>query len=105
MNRRRFAQLLGAAFAPLWACGKSEPDADVVTRLLGLQTAERAWLDSLKPAELRDLRAALETPGGPATARGAQLAFALVGNRSRTFAFVGYPQVNDRRSVCDGLLI
>jgi hypothetical protein len=105
MNRRRFAQLLGAALAPLWACGRSEPDADLVARLLGLQTGERAWLDALTPAQLRDLRAALEKPGGPATSRGVQLAFALLGNRSRTFAFVGYPQVNDRRSVCDGLII
>jgi hypothetical protein len=106
MHRRRFAQLLGsAALAPLWACGSSESDADAVARLLGLEAAERSWLAPLSPGELRDLRAGLERPGGPATDRAAHLAFSLVGSRSRTFAFVGYPSVNDKRSVCDGLFI
>jgi hypothetical protein len=105
MHRRRFARLLGGAvLAPFWACRQSEPDRDAVGRLLGLQPAERAWLDPLTPTQLQDLRAALEKPGGQATDRAVQLAFTLVGSRSRTFAFVGYPQVSDRRSVCDGLL-
>jgi hypothetical protein len=106
MHRRRFAQLLGsAALAPLWACGTSESDADALARLLGLDAAERSWLTPLTPAQLRELRQALEKPGGEATDRAAHLAFSLVGNRSRTFAFVGYPTVNDRRSACDGLFI
>jgi hypothetical protein len=106
MHRRRFARLLGsAALAPLWACGSSESDGDAVARLLGLEAAERTWLAPLSAGDLHDLRAALETPGGAATDRAARLAFPLVGNRSRTFAFVGYPSVNDRRSVCDGLFI
>jgi hypothetical protein len=106
MYRRRFAQLLGsAALAPLWACGTTEPDADAVARLLGLDAAERSWLTPLTPVQLRELRDALEKPRGQATDRAVRLAFSLVGNRSRTFAFVGYPAVNDRRSVCDGLFI
>jgi hypothetical protein len=106
MQRRRFAQLLGSvALAPLWACGTPEPDADAVARLLGLDAAERSWLGPLTPEQLRELRDGLEKPGGPARDRATRLVFSLVGNRSRTFAFVGYPAVNDRRSVCDGLFI
>lgn len=105
MHRRRFAQLLGsAALAPFWACGTSESDRDAVGRLLGLHADEQTWLNPLTPAQLRELRAALEAPGTQTTDRAAQLTFSLVGNRSRTFAFVGYPKVNDKRSVCDGLL-
>jgi hypothetical protein len=105
MHRRRFARLLGGAvLAPFWACRQSEPDRDAVGRLLGLHPAERTWLDPLTAAQLQDLRAALEKPGSQAPDRAVHLAFTLVGNRSRTFAFVGYPQVSDRRSVCDGLL-
>lgn len=90
-------------FAPLWACGRSESDADAVGRLLGLHADEQTWLTALTPEQLGDLRAALEAPGNQATDRAAHLTFSLVGNRSRTFAFVGYPKVNDKRSVCDGL--
>jgi hypothetical protein len=106
MHRRRFSQLLGsAALAPLWGCSAPEPDTDAVARLLGLDAAERSWLTSLNAEQLRDLRETLEKPGGQATDRASRLVFSLVGNRSRTFAFVGYPAVNDRRSVCDGLFI
>ena len=105
MHRRRFAQLLGGvAVAPLLACRASEADADAVVRLLGLHEDERAWLTGLTPSQLQELRSALERPGDAATDRAARLTFSLIGNRSRTFAFVGYPKVNDRRSVCDGLL-
>jgi hypothetical protein len=105
MYRRRFAQLIGSAvLAPFWACGRSESDRDAVARLLGLLPNEAAWLNPLSPAELHDLREALEKPGHQATDRAAQLTFSLVGTRSRTFAYVGYPLVNDKRSVCDGLL-
>lgn len=105
MYRRRFAQLIGSAvFAPFWACGPSESDRDALVRLLGLQPTEATWLNPLTPAQLRELREGLEKPGQQATDRAAQLTFSLVGTRSRTFAYVGYPLVNDKRSVCDGLL-
>ena len=104
MYRRHFAQLLGSAvLAPFWACRTRESDADAVARLLGLRPEERTWLTPLTPEQLRDLRIALESPGKQTTERATQLTFALVGSRSRTFAFVGYPKVNDKRSVCDGL--
>ena len=105
MDRRRFAQLLGtAAFAPLWGCRRSEGDQQTIVRILGLQPGEVAWLERLKPAEQRELREALERPGDGRTDRAAHLAFSMMGTRSRTFAFAGYPAVEDRRSVCDGLL-
>jgi hypothetical protein len=105
MYRRRFAQLIGsAALAPFWACRRSESDRDAVVKLLGLQPSEAAWLNPLNPAQLREMREALEKPGHPPADRAAQLAFSLVGTRSRTYAYVGYPLVNDKRSVCDGLL-
>jgi hypothetical protein len=104
MHRRRFAQLLAAALTPLWACAAKETDVEAVVRLLGLQAAEQPWLASLDAAQLRDLRAALEHAEGPAVDRAVNLTFAAMGTRSRTFAFVGYPEVNDKRSLCDGLL-
>jgi hypothetical protein len=105
MHRRRFTQLLGSvALAPVFGCRKSEPDADVVARLMGLQANELSWLARLTPEQQQELRRALEKPDGDAADRAVRLAFAMVGERSRTFTFVGYPQVSDRRSVCDGLL-
>lgn len=103
MHRRRFAQLLGtAALAPLCACRKAEPTPDALARLLGLTGTELRWLDRLTEAQQQELRSALERSD---VARAVDLLFPLLGDRSRTFAFVGYPLVNDRRSVCDGLLI
>jgi hypothetical protein len=105
MHRRRFAQLVGgAALAPFWSCRRAEGDLQAIARLLGLQSSELTWLERLTPADQRELREALEDPAGGRTARAVDLAFSIVGNRSRTFAFVGYPEVRDRRSVCDGLL-
>ena len=105
MLRRRFSQLLGGVLlAPLWGCRPGEADDVAVARILGLKPEEAAWLEQLGPEARRDLRAALESPGGRQTARAVDLTFSLVGNRSRTFAFAGYPVVADRRSVCDGLL-
>lgn len=106
MHRRRFTQLLGGAvLAPVWACRKPEPDAEAVARLLGLKATELSWLARLTPEQQQELRRALERPEGDAADRAVRLAFSLVGERSRTFSFIGYPQVSDRRSVCDGLLI
>lgn len=105
MHRRRFAQLLAGMLAPLWGgCRPRESDTDAVARLLGLRPDERAWLTPLAPAHLEELRAGLETPEGARADRAVERAFDLLGHRRRTFAFVGYPQVNDRRSACDGLL-
>lgn len=105
MHRRRFSQLIGGVlFAPLWACRRNEPDGQAIVRILGLLPAEVGWLAHLTPEAQRELRDALERPGGDRTARAVDLTFPVLGARSRTFAFVGYPAVADRRSVCDGLL-
>ena len=105
MHRRRFTQILGcAALAPVWACRRKEPDEQAIVRLLGLGTSEASWVERLTPDERRQLRDALERPGDGRTERAVHLAFSILGTRSRTFAFAGYPAVEDRRSVCDGLL-
>jgi hypothetical protein len=105
MHRRRFARVLGGALcAPFWACRRGEPDLQAIGRLLGLERSELSWLDALPPAAQRELRAALEQPAEGNIDRAVAHTFAVMGHRSRTFAFVGYPAVNDRRSVCDGLL-
>jgi hypothetical protein len=82
----------------------AEPDLQAIGRLLGLERSELSWLDALPPAAQRELRAALEQPADGSIDRAVAHTFAVMGHRSRTFAFVGYPAVNDRRSVCDGLL-
>jgi hypothetical protein len=105
MHRRRFATLLGGAvLAPLWGCQRLEPDRQAIVRILGLSASELAWLERLAPDALRELRDGLERPGGERTARAVDLTFHVIADRSRTFAFVGYPALPDRRSVCDGLL-
>ena len=105
MHRRRFAQFLAsAALAPVWACRPDEGDQQAIARLLGLGPGEGAWLERLKPGEQRELREALESPGDGGADRAVNLIFSMMGTRSRTFAFAGYPAVEDRRSVCDGLL-
>jgi hypothetical protein len=105
MHRRFFTQLFaGALFAPLWGCRSQESDLQAIARVLGLQPSELVWLERLPPDARRELRGALERPSGERAERAVALTFGLIGNRSRTFAFVGYPAVTDRRSGCDGLL-
>jgi hypothetical protein len=105
MHRRSFAQLIGSAlFAPLWGCRSSETDPHAIAQILGLQSSELVWLERLTPDARRELRGALERPAGARTDRAVALTFSVLGNRSRTFAYVGYPAVKDRRSGCDGLL-
>jgi hypothetical protein len=105
MHRRHFAQLLGSALIiPVWGCRPGEPDPLAIARYLGLDPAEQPWLEALSPQAQSELRAALERPGGSDTERAVELTFSLLGTRSRTYAFVGYPAVNDRRAACDGLL-
>jgi hypothetical protein len=104
MDRRRFASIIGSvALAPLWGCAR-ESDSAALARTLGLSQAELGWLDRLPPGRMRELRTVLEQPGHRRTDVAVDLVFSLIGDRSRTFAFVGYPPLADRRSVCDGLL-
>jgi hypothetical protein len=105
MHRRRFARLIGGVvLAPLWGCQRTESDHRAIVQILGLSPSELVWLERLTPGAQRELRSALEQPGGERTTRAVDLTFPLIGDRSRTFAFVGYPELPDRRSVCDGLL-
>ena len=92
------------ALAPLWGCRRHESDLQALVRNLGLSNSELGWLDRFSPDQERELRDVLERPGGERTNRAVDLVFSLMGDRSRTFTFVGYPTVADRRSVCDGLL-
>jgi hypothetical protein len=105
MQRRRFSQLVATVLvAPLWGCRPGESDEQALVRLLGLRPEEIDWISAMSEDTRRELRAALEHPGDSRTVRAVDLTFSLMGNRGRTFAFVGYPDVADRRSVCDGLL-
>jgi hypothetical protein len=105
MQRRRFSQLVATFLvAPLFGCRPGEPDEQALVRLLGLRPEEADWIAGMSVDARRELRAALEQPGEAQTARAVDLTFSMMGNRGRTFAFVGYPDVADRRSVCDGLL-
>jgi hypothetical protein len=105
MQRRRFSQLVAAVLvAPLWGCRPGGSDEQALVRLLGLRPEETGWLDAMSADTRRELREALEHPDDSRTPRAVDLTFSLIGNRGRTFAFVGYPAVADRRSVCDGLL-
>lgn len=106
MHRRRFTQIVGGLLlAPLSACRSRGPDGQAIARLLGLRPGESAWIEQLTTEARGELRAMLERPGDSRTARAVDLAFPILGDRSRTFAFVGYPAAQDRRSVCDGLLV
>jgi hypothetical protein len=105
MDRRGFASILGSvALAPFWGCQRGESDYVALARTLGLSQTELGWLDTLPPDRMRELRNVLEQPGHERTEIAVDLVFSLIGDRSRTFAFVGYPALPDRRSVCDGLL-
>ena len=104
LDRRALLQLLGGcAAAGLAGCAALETPPDGLIRLFGLEGDERAWVAALAEAEQRELYDLLTGPD-PAHARAVRLTAKLLGGRSRVFAFVGYPPVQDRRSVCDGLI-
>ena len=104
LDRRALLKLVGGcAAAGLAGCAARETPHDGLTRLFGLEEEERTWVTALAPAEQRELYDLLTGPD-PAHARAVRLTAKLLGGRSRLFAFVGYPPVQDRRSVCDGLI-
>jgi hypothetical protein len=73
--------------------------------LLGLRTSESPWLSVLTQAERHELRQALASADdGPVAPRTIELLGKLISRRSRLYAFLGYPQAADVRSVCDGLV-
>ena len=105
LDRRTLLSLLGGvAAAGLAGCaGSIETPRDGLTRLLGLVSDQADWLAVLDDVEQTDLYAAL-TSADPATPRAVALLTKVLAPRSRLMAFVGYGQVSNRRTVCDGLL-
>ncbi len=103
-RRALFRIALGSALAS--ACARvapAEPARARLARRLGLEPAERAWLDGLRGRRQERLLRALEA-GGPLDEDALRSLRDSLGPRSRLFAYVGYPEVADRRSVCDGLV-
>lgn len=80
-------------------------DVETLSRLLGLGPGQEHWLADLTPLEQGQLRAALAAGGQQEAAPGTvQLLARVLGRRSRLYEFLGYPQAQDKRSMCDGLM-
>jgi hypothetical protein len=80
-------------------------DIETLSGLLGLRPGQESWLGDLTPLEQAELRRALGEGGRrPVAPRTVQLLARVLGRRSRLYDFLGYPQVQDQRSVCDGLM-
>ena len=104
LNRRALLRLLGGCTAAgLAGCGGAETPGEGIVRLLDLSGDERRWVDTLNDTEQRELYGLL-TGSDPASPRAVGLIQKMLGRRSRLFAFVRYPQVQDRRSLCDGVI-
>jgi hypothetical protein len=104
LDRRALLKLLGGCTAAgLAGCAGGESPREGLVRLFDLSGDERGWLDALTEAEQRDLYDRLTGPEA-ASPQAVRLVAKMLGPRSRLFAFVGYPPVQDRRSVCDGLI-
>jgi hypothetical protein len=107
MNRRTFCSLVGASLVggAGQGCRRQPPETPEagLARLLNLEADEARWLDVLSGPERRDLHAALAS-GKPLAARDVDLLMKALGRRERVFAYVGYPQVTNSLSVCNGLL-
>ena len=103
LSRRALLTLLGGSVAGWIGCGQAESPRQGLERLLGLNSDEIAWLDVLSDVEQRELHTALLI-GQAGTARTIALVTKMLRPRSRLFAFVGYPAMADKRTVCDGTL-
>ena len=103
LHRRTLLTLLGGSVAGWIGCGPPESPRQGLVRLLGLKGDESAWLDVLSEVEQQELHTSLSS-GQDTTTRTVQLVARILTPRSRLFAFVGYPAVADKRTVCDGIL-
>jgi hypothetical protein len=102
-DRRQLLLLVaGAALA----CARREaPQPSDLGTLLGLDENQRHWLEALSEAEREELAAALAAGGATAASpRSVALLMKVVGRRSRLFAYVGYPEMDDEPDLCDGLV-
>jgi hypothetical protein len=80
-------------------------EREALSELVGLRPGQEGWLTDLTAGEQEELRQALGPGGGgSATPRTVQLLARVLGRRSRLYAYLNYPQVEDQRSVCDGLM-
>jgi hypothetical protein len=102
LSRRALLTLLGGSVAGWIGCGQAESPRQGLVRLLGLHSDEIAWLDGLSDVEQRELHTALLSD--QASTRTVELVTKMLRPRSRLFAFVGYPAMADKRTVCDGTL-
>lgn len=103
-RRGLFRLAFGSAVAS--GCARIAPEAPVRTRLaarLGLEPGQAAWLDGVRERRQERLLGALDDDA-PLGAEALDSLRDVIGPRSRLFAYVGYPEVADRRSVCDGLV-
>jgi hypothetical protein len=107
LSRRSFLISAALPAAASLSCRKfgpsGTPDEQLAT-LLGLSTGERSWIEAMTPEDRAHLLGTLSTGTASDDRRSRQLLFRLIEPRDRLFAYVGYPPVNRRRSVCDGLL-
>ena len=97
--------LLLVAGAALACVPREAPQALDLATLLGLDADQRHWLDALTEPERVELAAALAAGAAAASSpRTVALLLKVVGRRSRLFAYVGYPEMDDEPDLCDGLV-
>ena len=109
LDRRSLLKLISgllaaAALPQSTVSGWAEPET--LASLIGLRGDQDNWLGDLSADEQRELyRGLTETAGTrPVPPRTLKLLAKVLGRRSRLFAFLDYPRVEDTRSVCDGLM-
>ncbi len=105
LDRRSLLKLLGGCTAAgIAGCAAPEAPRDGLARLFDLVGEEQRWVDALSQAEQRELYDLVSRPEPVVNPRAVGLVAKFLGPRSHLFAFVRYPAVVDRRSVCDGLI-
>ena len=104
VDRRTFLRLTAALPVSVSAasCAKRAPTDERIVELLGLGPQDRSWVAALAAEDREHLVTALESRSRDR--RAGDMIFRLVEPRDRLFAYVEYPAVSRRRSVCDGLL-
>jgi hypothetical protein len=105
LTRRAFLELTAAAStAAIVGCRTAATPEEQLAAALGLTADEQSWIAELTPEDRQHLLAALSSGAAGKDPRALNILFGLLRRRDRLFAFVGYPPVAARRSVCDGLL-
>ncbi|MGH9369942.1 MAG: hypothetical protein ACRD15_00255 [Vicinamibacterales bacterium] len=105
VDRRTILKLIGGCTAAgIAGCTAAEAPREGLVRIFDLAGDEQHWVDVLSPDEQRELYDLLARPEPEGHPQAVRLVSKLLGARSRLFAFVRYPAVLDRRSVCDGLV-